>query len=171
VRRTALIAGLIGVLCSPASGAEAIAKVAEVGLVFELTGDWSKQKKDDPELAVYRARDVPEQLTLHVFKSKKRMDSKARRETIEALVEHHQAAERRDMGGKVSFQPVRGSDRNGLTMASYCGADRTTGRPFATMILASESSAWTLFYETLEAPAPSFCSRGERLFGTVRLAK
>jgi len=166
-----LIAGLICVLSCPASGAETIAKVAEVGLVFELSGDWLKQKKDDPELAVYQARDAPEQVTLRIFKSKKRMDSKARRATVEALVEHHQAAERRDMHGKVSFQPVRGIDRNGLTTASYCGADRTTGRPFATMILASEDSAWTLFYETLEAPAPSFCSRGERLFGTVRLAK
>ncbi len=99
------------------------------------------------------------------------MESKLRRETVDAMVEHRQGAERRDMDGKVSFQPVRSSERNGLTIRSYCGVDRTTGRPFATMVLASQESAWTLFYETLDAPAATFCSRGEKLFATVREAR
>jgi hypothetical protein len=171
LRRLALIAGLTGVLVAAASGAETTAKVVEVGLAFELSGVWSKQKRDDPELAVYRARDVAEVITLRVFKSKKRMDSKERRETVDALIEHRQAAEQRDSGGKTTFKTVRNGERNGLTTASYCGVDRTTRRPFASLVLASEESAWTLFYETLEVGATTFCSRAEHLFGTIRPAK
>jgi hypothetical protein len=162
---------LVTLVVSPAWAADTSAKIVELGLVLAPPGAWSKIQKDDPELAVYRARDVPEQITLRILKSTKRMEPKARRETVDALVEHRQAAERRDADGKVSFQPVRTSERNGLTIASYCGADRTTGRPFATMVLASEDSAWTLFYETLEAPAATFCSGAERFFATVLAAK
>jgi len=50
-------------------------------------------------------------------------------------------------GLRWSFQPVKITERSGLTIA------------------------WTLFYETLETSAPTFCSRGERLLATVREAK
>jgi hypothetical protein len=165
------VAALIVSLVSPASAADKSAKIDSFGLTFEPSGEWSKQQRDDPELAAYRARDLPEQITLRVFQSKKRMEAKLRRETVDALVEHRQAAERRGMDGHVSFQSIRNSERDGLTITSYCGIDRSTGRPFATMVLASEESAWALFYETLDAPAPAFCSRAERLFATVRAAR
>lgn len=171
MRGTIASAAVIASLLSAASAADRPAKIEELGLAFEASGEWSKLQRDDPELAIYRARDVPEQITLRVFKSERRMESKLRRETVDAMVEHRQGAERRDMDGKVSFQPVRSSERNGLTIRSYCGVDRTTGRPFATMVLASQESAWTLFYETLDAPAATFCSRGEKLFATVREAR
>jgi len=169
--RTIATAAVIAAFTSAAWATDAPAKITDLGLALEAGGAWSKLKRDDPELAVYRARDVPEQITLRIFQSNKRMDARARRETVDALVEHRQAAERRDMDGKVTFQPVKITERNGLTIATYCGEDRTSGRPFAAMVLASQDSAWTLFYETLEAPAATFCSRGERLFSTVREAK
>ena len=156
---------------SPVWAADAPAKIAELGLVFAPFGVWAKIQKDDPELAVYRARDVPEQITLRLMRSTTRMEPKARRETVDALVEHRQAAERRDSDGKVDFQPIKVSERSGLTIATYCGSDRTTGRPFATMVLASQDSTWTLFYETLESPAVTFCSQGEKFFATVLEAK
>jgi hypothetical protein len=171
LHRLAWIVGLTSAFGSPAWGVETTAKVVEVGLAFELSGAWSKQKRDDQELAVYRARDVAEVITLRVFKSKKRMDSKERRETVDALIEHRRAAEQRDMGGKATFQSVRSSERNGLTTGNYCGVDRTTGRPFATLVLASEENAWTLFYETLAVRDTTFCSRAERVFGTMRPSK
>jgi hypothetical protein len=162
---------VIAVFIPAAWAADAPAKTTDLGLAFEPGGAWSKLQRDDPELAVYRARDVREQITLRIFKSNKRMDLRARRDTVDALVEHRQAAERRDMDGKVAFQPVKITERNGLTIATYCGVDRTSARPFAAMVLASQDSAWTIFYETLEASAPAFCARGERLFATVREAK
>jgi hypothetical protein len=162
---------VIAAFASAALAADAPAKITDLGLAFEAAGAWSKLQRDDPELAVYRARDVPEQITLRIFKSNKRMESKARRETVDALVEHRQAAERRDMDGKVTFQPVKVTERNGLTIATYCGVDRASGRPFAAMVLASQDSAWSLFHETLETPAATFCSRAERLFATVRETK
>jgi hypothetical protein len=166
-----IAAVVIALALSPAWAAEASAKTAELGLVFAPSGVWSKIQKDDPELAIYRARDAPEQITLRIMRSTIRMEAKARRETVDALVEHRQAAERRNADGKVDFQPVKVSERSGLAIASYCGSDRTTGRPFATMVLASPDSTWTLFYETLESPATTFCSRGEKFFATVLEAK
>lgn len=169
--RTIATAAVIAALIPAAWAADAPARITDLGLAFEPGGNWSKLQREDAEVAIYRARDVPEQITVRIFKSNKRMDSKARRETVDALVEHRQAAERRDMDGKATFQPVKIAERSGLAIATYCGADRTSGRPFAAMVLASQESAWTLFYETLETPASTFCSRGERLFATVREAK
>jgi hypothetical protein len=146
-------------------------KIEEFGLVFEASGEWSKKERDDPDLAVHQRRDDTEQITLSVLRSEERMDARARRRTVDLLVEHRQGAERREMEGKVSFKSVRNSERNGLTVASYCGVDLANGRPFAVLVLASAQTAWALFYETLESPATSFCSRGERLFGTVREAR
>jgi hypothetical protein len=57
------------------------------------------------------------------------------------------------MDRKVTFQPVEIAERSGLTIATDCGVDRTSGRPCAAMVLASQDSPWTLFYETLETPA------------------
>jgi hypothetical protein len=162
-----IMTAFIALLVSPVWAADTSSKVAVLGLVLAPPGVWSKVPKDDPDLAVYRARDVPEQITLRIMRSSKRMDPKLRRETVDALVEHRQTAERRGADGEVSFEPVKNSERNGLTIASYCGADRTSGRPFATMVLASQDSAWALFYETGETPAATFCSRAEKLFATV----
>ena len=161
------IVALIGALITQ----EIHAMFADIGLVLDPPGAWSKIQRDDPELAIYRARDVPEQLTFRMLKSTKRMDPKLRRETVEALVGHRRAAESRDMENKASFEPVKTSERDGLSIASYCAVDRATGRPFATMVLASEISAWWVFYETLESPALAFCARAEKLFSTVRTAR
>lgn len=143
-------------------------KIAEFGLVLEAPGKWSKVPKDDPDFTVYRAQQAREQITIRVMQSRKRMDPKARQETVGALVEHRQEAERRGADGTVSFKPVKSLERGGLTIVTYCGNDG--GRPFATMVLASEDRAWTLFYETLESPAESFCPRAEKMFTTVRQA-
>ncbi len=86
-------------------------------------------------------------------------------------VEDRQAAERRDMQDKVSFGPVKNVGRDGLSIASYCGLDQVAAHPFATVVLASEDSAWTVFYETLENTPTSFCSRAESMFASIREAK
>ena len=155
---------------SAAWAADTSGSIGEFGLVFHAAGKWSKQQRDDPSLAVYREQDGREQITFSFFPFKSRMDSKERRDTVARLVEHRQAAERRGMDGKVSFGPVKNVERDGFSISSYCGVDEASGQPFATVVLASEDSAWALFYETVELAPKSFCSRAEMMFASIRRA-
>jgi len=155
---------------SAAWAADTSGSIGEFGLVLDAGGKWSKQQRDDPSLAVYRGQDGREQITLSFFPFKSKIDSKERRDTVARLVEHRQAAERRGMDGKATFGPVKNLDRDGLSISFYCGVDQASGQPFATMVLASQESAWTLFYETVERTPKSFCARAETMFSSIRRA-
>lgn len=169
---------LRGILASPASAApaagtpaaETSVSIAEFGLVFDAPGRWLKQKSDDPTLAVYRAPGEREQITISHFPLKDTKSPEDRRDTVARMVDHRQDAERRNMNGKVSFGSVKSVERDGLAISTYCGLDQEYGRPFATVVLAAEDSAWVLFHEATERASPSLCSRAEGMCASIRRA-
>jgi hypothetical protein len=75
------------------------------------------------------------------------------------------------MDGKLVLQPVKISERDGLTVASYTGLNQTNGRPFAALVLSSVSNAWVFFYESVDSSDATFAARAEKLFATVREVK
>jgi hypothetical protein len=133
---------------SPVEGTQF--EVRDRGFRIALPSGWTRApvSPDGPE--VFRSPDDSEHLTVTSLSSDTPISEAKRTETLRALVENRQKAERQGMGSSMTAREPVISTAGRISVARYDGLDAAADHRFATMVLVSERGAWVAF---LESPA------------------
>jgi hypothetical protein len=92
------------------------------------------------------------------------MDESKREETLAALLEDRQKAERAVMGANMTAgPPIRGVAGSVLS-TSYDGVDVDTRHRFATLVTVSPAGAWVTFLESSESDSDRFRRTAKAVF-------
>jgi len=140
---------------------------AEYGFRFALPGHWQLRPSDEGDRWLYRSADRKEQVT--VIRAELPSGGNGEEAAMRRAVARHRKTVELgfDREPDLEMTEFEFDERGGLPMAFYSGTADHERHRFWALLLFSERTVWSFFYETFSVPEAEAAARADAALQTV----